>query len=314
MKEQVYLEAKNFSDRLLKVHSADCVAGLYCDLLGGQGFRYARKLYENGDKIQYNEVKNYFREGLGGFLKLSGSGRHIMNRPFGYPGDFQILEQVYDCHCSPATTDARGAQVDKWGLANGLPKAVINRKNALRVYLENKIASSDKKLSLLSIASGSARELRELDEGLFSNLNVTLVDFDQKAMDFAVKELTSRPTQLELKSFVGDAVKGGDFLAQLNKPHDIIYSFGLFDYLPDKLVIKCIHNFKKLLTPESEFIFCLKDHRYYDAFFYDFFHDWKFVHRIGEDGHLLAEEAGLRVEKELITDGQVIWIYICKLI
>lgn len=97
-----------------------------------------------------------------------------------------------------------------------------------------------------------------------------------------------------------------------DRRYDVIYSFGLFDYLTDDDVLRCLRSFAPLLEPNGCFVFCLKDRRFYDPLFYDLFLDWRFVPRTEEAGALLAEKAGLDVTGRASVKGRVIHIYVCQ--
>ena len=97
-----------------------------------------------------------------------------------------------------------------------------------------------------------------------------------------------------------------------DRRYDLIYSFGLFDYLTDDDLLRCLRNFTPLLQPDGYFVFCLKDKRFYDPLFYDLFLDWRFVPRIEESGVSLAEQAGLALAGQASIKGRTIHIYLCQ--
>jgi hypothetical protein len=65
--------------------------------------------------------------------------KHILTKPYGYPGDYAVLELVYDGAAHPDTRAPWAAQVDVWGIRSELPRAVAARKNALRYWMETQL-------------------------------------------------------------------------------------------------------------------------------------------------------------------------------
>ncbi|MFN0176279.1 MAG: hypothetical protein ACKVU0_16660 [Saprospiraceae bacterium] len=79
--------------------------------------------------------------------------RHVLRQPFGYAGDFLIIDKIYTKHCS----DNFG-KWDQYFHRHAAPKAVRNRKdyfkqNMVRILRERKGQAT----SLLNMASSPAR-------------------------------------------------------------------------------------------------------------------------------------------------------------
>lgn len=299
---------------LPRVKDLGGVEACFAGLLGSQAVRSARLL--SGGAEQARCAQEALRHGLRGLYAHARSWEHSLHKPYGYPGDFSVLELVYERAAHRDTREAWARLVDVWGTQTRLPRAVCARKDVLRCWLESYLGErhgATAPARVLSVASGAARELRELSTDALACGQFTLLDSDERALLYARGALQSLPTAPELYTLVGDAVRGRG-LAPLAEqgPYDVVYCFGLFDYLPDALLVRSARHFTRLLAEEGTFIFCLKDERHYDTWFYQWLYDWCFVPRVCEDGLRLAARLGLRVKELLTVEGGAVSVFVCQ--
>ena len=304
-----------FSQQLLESRTLACVDGRFSQFLGYPLLEEGR-LISTSDPQARPEVLQALREGCALIYRHCGGWQHALQKPFGYAGDFALLEGVCDQNIHPKTKTAVARLIDLWVSSTTLPRSVRGRKDTLRVFIEDFLRdyqTRGDKARVLSLASGAAREIREIDQELLQHLDLTLLDLDSRALEFAKRSMQMMPdavqvTYLRENIFRVDA----ETLFSDQAPFDLIYSFGLFDYLKDADLIQCIQNFKRYLKPEAYFVFCLKDNRYYDAWFYDWSMDWQFVARTSADGQRLAQASGLEIVDTYRVEGNAIEIYICR--
>lgn len=294
---------------LQTIKSIECADGIFGKFMGSQAFRTA--IHQGSDNRRHNKlIRNQLRHDLQQLYQTAWVWHHSINKPFGYPGDFAILELVYNNQAHQNTQTAIGQWIDKWAISTVLPRAVKARKNALRHYLESFIAQR-KHLgvqNIMSIACGSAREIRELPKESLTNANFHLLDQDTKALDFVKSFMSSRPEKLQIDFIEADALKP----FKLKSKCDLIYSFGLYDYLQDKYLDKSIKNSVGHLKEDGIFLFALKDYRFYPHWFYDWFYNWRFVSRTIEDGYEIAHRNGLSVTEVITVETGTINLFICK--
>ncbi|MEZ5504642.1 MAG: class I SAM-dependent methyltransferase [Gammaproteobacteria bacterium] len=230
-----------------------------------------------------------------------------LRKPYGYAGDFFALETLYDNQVSPSSTPL-GQMLDRWFLDTQLATGVRARKDMLRAFIEKKVrahaAVTDEPFRLLSVASGSARELRDLPEDLLQKIEITLVDQDPRSLEFAMSHLPDSVTGMQRNAL---RLKPDSF------PHtfDLVYSFGFFDYLSDDLIIHNLKLCRSVLSAGGSVVFPLKMNSKYRHWFYDVFMDWRFVERELEDGLRLATKAGLSVVELLETENESVIFYHC---
>jgi len=256
-----------------------------------------------------------FRKGFAPIYREAGGWTHSLSKPRGYPGDYVILEQLYDYSTHPNTTSAMGNMLDVWAFDSSLPQAVIARKNALSHLIHEQVQNwkGSQPMRLLSLASGAARELRELPLDIMHELNITLVDTDAQSLEFAKSQIQAHLPYKDITTIQANALQGPAALFP-GEPgtFDLIYSFGLFDYLPDSKLLGCVNHFSPLLNENGAFMFCLKDHRYYNAWLYEWLFDWSFYPRTREDGLQIIDLLKLECSESFTVGNDAVDIYICN--
>src|SRR5690606_32605057 len=121
-------------------------------------------------------------------------------KPYGYAGDFVALEHCYDNVAAPQSSEV-GKLLDRWLLDSQLASGVRERKDMLSAFIERKanvhFQTTGKRLRLLSLASGSARELRDLPADVLEKIDITLVDQDPRSLQFAKDNLPASVNGLQ---------------------------------------------------------------------------------------------------------------------
>ncbi len=305
--------SKDFLQKIKSAKEISTLNGLFSEFFADKRFSMILE-YANDSRKNWKNIKHALRKSLAPLYKDSGVWNHSLSKPFGYPGDFAILEHVYDQKTHYASQTALGGLIDLWGISRTLPTAVAERKDLLRNYLANQANMNILDNQVLSIGCGAAREIRELPPLLLEKLNVTLLDSDERSIDFALNALNQFPANLSIQKVIANGVS--DDLGKMlnNKKYDLVYSFGILDYLQDKHALMLIENMKKTVKSGGKILFCIKDATKYDAWFYDWFYDWRFVDRTKNDGNELANKAGLKVLREFSVSEGVIIIYECEVI
>jgi hypothetical protein len=279
--------------------------GLESYVLGGSEFQelinYARE-----SRATRAEVANAIRDTCARLYEESGIINHALSKPHGYAGDFEILEHIYDFTTHKNTQSDVGRTIDNWALTLSLPRAVRSRKNALYFWLYEFGLKSQDKIELLSIGSGSARELRELPAPILEKFNITLIDRDANSLEFAQKGLLEKVPGLKIT-----AIQESFHRVSPTQNYDIIYSFGVFDYLVDRIVINCMKQYSAVLNEGGRFIYSIKNSAQYQDWFYDFFTDWRFISRSIEDGAQLATESELKILDTCRLESDVAAVYVC---
>ena len=141
--ENLTLDCQTLCRDIQTIRDIECVDGAFGKFMGSNSFKEAVRL--GIEKTENNEVfRKHINAELASLYETSWIWNHCVSKPFGYPGDFAILELVYNHQAHQNTPTAIGQWIDKWSISTVLPRAVKSRKNALRYYLESFV--DDKKL------------------------------------------------------------------------------------------------------------------------------------------------------------------------
>jgi len=247
---------------------------------------------ENG-KISKSDI-NAISQSFGkDFLENTMQGYGLL-KPFGYAGDFLMIDKIYTYHKS----SIKKYEIwDEYFHQHAAPKAVRNRKNYFKKIMNAKMEQHPK-LDLMNVASGPARDLFELYEthGDYE-LNTTCVEMDGNAIKYA-KELNQN--HLDKISFVHKNI----FKHREKNKFDVIWSAGLFDYFDDRTFAAILGRFKNWLKPGGEIIIGNFNENHNPSRDYmELFGDWYLHHRTESQLIALAEKAGfdaanVRVGKE----------------
>jgi len=195
------------------------------------------------DPDQVRAAKQYTEAHLTRQLLEAPLWRQAYGKPRGYPGDFEMMNYIYDATPVGDSAFARLAHA----LAVHIGEFVVRRKNRVRGTIADLIASRGPhaEVRIASLGSGPAREIVEYltQNGNFAGfLTVTLIDQDEGALRFAGGsianahrarrqglKLSVEPRKVSVLRLLRD-LNPADLLSQ----PDMIYSAGLFDYFSDR--------------------------------------------------------------------------------
>lgn len=251
-----------------------------------------------GDEIEHiakhrnfvKKVKQRFRSIVGEWAYESTIMKRAYDKPRGYPGDYRMLEIIYD---NRIYSENLGTFFDRYFLDHPYAEAVRQRKEMMREVLKDCFDDNDKGiLKILNLACGSCKEIRDLFANSFNysyKTVFTLVDHDEEALEFSKSHLNSAvlPPNVSVEFLKENILKfPGDSLYYSKRlgRQDIIYSIGLIDYIPDRILKKIIRFCFDLLVPKGKLILTHKDvsKDTKSPIPIDWFCDWQFVPRSKE--------------------------------
>jgi extracellular factor (EF) 3-hydroxypalmitic acid methyl ester biosynthesis protein len=208
---------------------------------------------------------------------------HIKRKPFGYAGDFKIIDRIY-------LKDNSEGHFEKWdnfSLECTAARAVRNRKEYFKKQLLQEIEKKGK-IKLLNVASGPARDVLELYDSLEDKEKVrtTCIEKDNQAIAYA-KGLTSKYSQYI--SFINVNI----FKYKPTEKFDVIWSAGLFDYFSDKAFLKVLSTLKECLKEDGKIIIgnFSQEHNPSRAYM-ELIGEWYLEHRTENQLLALAKQAG----------------------
>lgn len=234
----------------------------------------------NLTKEDISELNTCFGEE---FLNNTIQGYGV-RKPFGYAGDFLMIDKIYTFHKSE---NSQYKVWDDYFHLQSAPKAVRNRKEYFKKLVFDKLESKGK-LELLNVASGPARDLFEVYENLRhpQNLISTCVEMDKSAIEYA------RKLNHKYLEYIHCEHKNV-FRFNPEKKFDVIWAAGLFDYFNDKAFVMMLKNFKEWIKPDGEIIIGNFNESYNPSRAYmEIFGEWYLYHRTEEQLLNLAIESG----------------------
>lgn len=206
--------------------------------------RFESKVNKIKERFQ-KKYRHYFL--FGDFIKFS------LQKPFGYAGDFKIIDDIY--MNNPRTTGFDRLW-DNYFQQLAISKAVRERKEDFKEIIIDFVKKhKEKQLRILSLASGSAREIKELlepdSDKIFTKVTFDCIDSEERANNYARQLLKDHSSvNFFKKNSIRIALKK-DLTKEFPHKYDLIYSTGLFDYFGEKANIKLVGNLKKIMNKNS---------------------------------------------------------------
>lgn len=262
------------------------------------------------NKSELDPIKEFFFGVYKDYIRAGKYNRWVIDRPYGYAGDFYILDQIYQ-----NSIDSKGFErcVDNYFLNSAATVATRTRKEDFKKHLRKLIDESRlKNLRLMDLGCGPCRLEKELleDASFKSGKQVIIdcVDHDERALDYAKSLLNGSRSLADLNFVRVNAIK----LALSKKagrliPHkyNIIFSLGFFDYFEDKIAARLICNLEEMLVPGGYLL--ISNYREADRnpsrIYMQWGIDWQLVYRSEDDFVKLFLNAGFDSEEIKIEHG-----------
>jgi SAM-dependent methyltransferase len=239
--------------------------------------------------------------------------RRSLDRPLGYPGDYLLVEQLFNNQ--PDGASPLGLSLSCYALNCGPARAHRSRLPWAKEHLQRLATENNgRPLRILSFACGPEHILRDMVASGFS-CHLTLVDFDRRALEFCsdrFKEISQATGQqidvryVELSAF--KIIRDPTAVTTLrehagNQGYDALLMLGLLDYLPVRQATRLLDRLTLLLRPGGRLLLTnVSDVNPWRSFM-EWIGDWT-VYGRGQNGFLpLAVGMPARVTpSELISD------------
>jgi len=246
------------------------------------------------------------------FIHLSPLLRHAREKPFGYPGDYEVMNAIYTHIFEGPNLFARTIGLAVSGAM--CSHAVRSRKDLVKQQVQELLASGaslGRPLRVLSIAAGPAQELvdvfHEADE-LPVPLEVVLFEQDKNALAYAWRRLKPTVDAKFPKSarftFLHDSIKrllrDPEMFAPFGK-FDLIYSCGLYDYLVPRTAVMLTRHLAAATAPGGRLLVAnMVDHP--SRLLLEHIFDWHLIYRTRAElvdiGRRAVPSARLRIVEE----------------
>jgi len=228
------------------------------------------------------------RNALGNSLTSKTIQGYGFLKPYGYSGDFFMIDKIYLHHLSP---DKNLKNWDAFFHTQKAPIAVRNRKQYFKKLLfKLRNVQSKRSLHVLNVASGPCRDVCEyLDESNDSNIHFFCVEYDPHAIEYAKKVCKDHSGQMTFHN-------KNAFRFSSDIKFDLIWSSGLFDYFSDKHFIFLIKRLYKLLGEKGELVVGNFHPANPSRDYMEIVGDWYLTYRSEFDLLRLAQQAGFTTD------------------
>ncbi|MCG8699738.1 MAG: class I SAM-dependent methyltransferase [Bacteroidales bacterium] len=237
------------------------------------------KEVNNSEKIQS------FREIIKPILTNDSLFGYTFNKPFGYAGDFILIEKIYQHHIS---SHQKYVKWDKFYHSLAATNAVRNRKDYFINEMERISKKLKRNLNVLILGSGPATDLEEyLKKYHLKKDKFTLLDIDAKAIMYSRIKLSVFGNNINY-------IKKNVLRFISDEKYDLIWSAGLFDYLNDRFFVGLTKRLINNLTPYGEMIIGNFSDDNPTKNVMEVFGDWYLHYRSGKHLINLAKQAGAK--------------------
>ncbi len=236
------------------------------------------------ESIKNEEDEQLFRDLATPMLDQSTLLGHGFVKPFGYAGDYLLIEKIYKKYISE---DVRYYKWDKYYHSLEAASAVRNRKTYFVKTMQQLCFRKSGALQVLILGSGPATDVHEfLCKKPDADVTFDLLDIDQRAIDYASdknKKFLSKINfvRMNVLRFAPD------------KKYDLIWSAGLFDYLNDRIFTGLLNRYKNNLKKDGEMIIGNFSPLNPTRKVMEIICQWYLIHRTSQQLRQLAVKAGI---------------------
>lgn len=172
------------------------------------------------------------------------------SKPRGYAGDAVMMDYIYS-GIAPEGTTEMGQRVFSATTRVSMGLSVLYRRQLLRSLIDDTVVTREAG-RILSVASGHAREFEGSLVGrpVFQG-QVVALDQDPLSCAEVARVHVNAPLQVVNRG-VRDLL-GAELAAELGH-FDLIYSAGLYDYLPDTLALRLTKRLLQMLRPGGRLV------------------------------------------------------------
>lgn len=276
-------------------------------------------------KIQDKEIRkmhsDFFKRNVGEyFLSATFTGR-AFHKPRGYAGDYEMMNQIY--RNAPEGDSLFQKVIHMYGINETSSISVRLRKDYLKKKIKTLMTSTGK-IVVGSLACGPAREvielLAELDQNEISRFTFVLMDQDHHALLNAQRNILKviRERKLNCEIFllplsvkqILEQSEESKALDQLK--FDLLYTAGLYDYLPQKVAKNLTTIISKSVKDTGELIIGNFHPDNPTKTISDLVADWRLIHRNHEQMKDLVENTKFKIIDFYLDEVEVDLFLIAK--
>ncbi len=225
-----------------------------------------------------------FREVINPILNINTLAGRCYIKPFGYPGDFYLIDHIYSHHVNG---DKKYRNWDICFQNQAGSRAVRNRKDYFLNQCRNLAFKKHGEKKVLILGSGPATDVNEfLNIYTGNDIRFDLVDFDQNAIDYSSNK--NKKFEKLISYYKVNVLRFEPY-----KRYDLIWSAGLFDYFREKHFVYLVKKYINYMAEGGEFVIGNFSTENPSKNFMELVSDWYLNYRSREDLLRIAGEAGL---------------------
>ena len=246
------------------------------------------EFYNLVDRLKPEDVEG-FRRKISPILNVNSLFGFSYTKPFGYNGDFFIIEKIYQHYVNP---DEQYRKWDKFLHSAGAVIAVVNRKAlAIKIFEELNEKAAGLRQDVLILGSGPVTETFEFCEKHPNNpLVFEMLDLDKRAIAYAKNK---NRKYLDRMTFHNANV----IRFTPDKRFDLIWSAGLFDYFKGKHFVYLVKKYYEYLNEGGEMIIGNFNVENPSRRSMEILGDWFLYHRSPDELKQFAMQAGIEESK-----------------
>ncbi|MBN2119931.1 MAG: PilZ domain-containing protein [Candidatus Omnitrophica bacterium] len=265
------------------------------------------------DKKTTQRIKDNFRRLVDAWIYKSIIVKQAFDKPRGYSEDHRALEFIYS---NKPVSQNIGLYFDNIFLKSPYAVAARSRKDRLKNLITEFIHETPASpVHILSIACSCCREIRELLLSLKTEKTVIFrcLDWDGEALKFSAEAFANQQfpnIKFHFSHLQGVNIERNKQIAHLPVKQNLIYSIGLIDYLPDRVLKKLIFALFQVLEKNGKIIMTHKNReKTIPPICPDWFCDWKFVSRTKDDVRKLFLDSGIPNSALILESDNFGYIY-----
>ena len=243
-------------------------------------------------KDDLNSIRDTFDKAI----SLDTMQGFCFHKPHGYPGDYEILDKIYQNHHAD---DPSLVKWDRYFHTRSAPIAVRNRKdyfNQLLKNLEHDDMAGSQLIKVLNIASGPARDMFEfLNHNSNGRLQFDCIEFDQNAISYASSLCSKYLDQINF-------INGNAFKFRTSERYRLIWAAGIFDYFDDEIFVRLLKRYLRFLDEDGELVIGNFSPNNPTRNYMEIVGDWHLNHRSADKLITLTRACG--IEQKNIIIGQ----------
>jgi SAM-dependent methyltransferase len=197
--------------------------------------------------------------------------------PRGYPGDAVLLDHAYELGQVVANrlreTTTLGRQIYDWLITYSGVTGLKERRRFIASLLDD-TAALNRSATVLSLACGHARELELSNAAKHKQLHFVGLDQDLESLqalmgDYGWENVST--AVCNVRDLLKDPGRFSGF--------DLVYSSGLFDYLPDSLAQRVLEVMIQMARPGGRIVIANGLQGVSDTGYIEMFMDWQLIYR-----------------------------------